>query len=177
MKRLAQLCILVCLVFAVAAAGCLSNDGNESANTSNYTNITNDSVNANVSAANNSSGANASEYKNSTAYLIKQVRISDDKKTITFVFDETDEDKWALIMEPQGVLILQEDLYIPPEKPEETDSGIHVWVFESGKAEKTILDFNYVVQKEDKSINHIIYIIEVNNAGEISIKSLLHERL
>lgn len=182
MKKIFQTFIFTCLILAVAAAGCLSSDGGNSTinnidkttnNANNTSNIT-DYFSVPANPINNTSYVP----ENASAYLTKQVRVSDDKKSVVFVFDESStDDKWELIMEPRTVLKISTDEHIIPENVPETHPGIHVWVFESIGPGKTIMNFNYIVEETGKSINNLIYIIEVNDSGEISIISVLHERL
>lgn len=160
----------------VAATGCLTSDdadgtiNNTTNNTSNNT--------SNISTPSNPINNSSDVPNNATAYLTKQMRMSDDKKSMTFVFDESsDGDKWELVMAPEGILILTEDEHIIPIDVPDNYPGIRRWVFESGSAGKTILNFNYIVEETGKSINNIIYIIEVDGSGEITIISTLYERL
>ncbi|MBZ3935960.1 protease inhibitor I42 family protein [Methanimicrococcus blatticola] len=179
MKKIVQAFIFVCLILAVAATGCLTSD--DGTNTTNKTiNDTNNTSNLTDQFSTPANPINNTSYvpDNASAYLTKQVRVSDDKKSVVFVFDESSTgDKWELIMEPRTVLSIETDEHVTPENAPETYPGIHVWVFESIGPGKTIMNFNYIVEETGKSINNLIYIIEVNNAGEISIISVLHERL
>ncbi len=175
--------VLSCLILMVAAAGCLSSDDGNNTTNNTANNTTNNTTNLselleNFSMPSNPINNTSYVPENATAYLTKQIRVSEDKKSIVFVFDESSTgDKWEYIMEPRTVLKVTTDEHFTPEDVPETNPGIHVWVFESAGTGKTILNFNYMVQETGKSINNLIYIIEVNNSGEISIISVLHERL
>ncbi|WNY22986.1 hypothetical protein MmiHf6_02820 [Methanimicrococcus hongohii] len=170
MKKFMSAFILMVLVLTVTAAGCLSSDdGNGSANVTNNT--------SNNTTNNPANSSNTIDLDNSSAYLIKQMKIANDSKSVAFAFDENSTDRWELIMEPQGILVLTEDEHLSPENAENEYVGLHYWNFTAGSTGKTILDFNYVVGENGKSINHIIYIMEVDSSGNIHVISTLYERL
>ncbi|MDR2944547.1 MAG: protease inhibitor I42 family protein [Methanosarcinales archaeon] len=187
MKKSIWIFVFICFALAVAVAGCVDSGNNTTPDNKNNTTLDNETKNMSdlsaiiedfgtpITPINNSS----SVPENGLSYLRKQTKISDDRQSIMFVFDEApDGDKWEMTTAPRNLLTLTTDrVIVPEEKDAEGSPNLHVWILETGdKSGQVIMNFNYIVEETGKSINNIYYVIQIGESGNINIISILYER-